>query len=94
MTVQEYKSPIAQLAEVLDGRGYEVNLGKSFGGEACEILADTEGGHVGVRVVDFGRDPVGRVVDIRWVSRNSGNWNFVESAIDAEKLADRVIATL
>jgi hypothetical protein len=41
MTVQEYKSPIAQLAEVLDGRGYEVNLGKSFGGEACEILADT-----------------------------------------------------
>jgi hypothetical protein len=92
--VGEAQPSIAQLAEVLEGRGYEVNLGNGFGGEICEIIADRHGGPVDVKVIDFGRDPAGRPVDIRWVSPKTGKWEFIESPIEAEDLADRIVATL
>lgn len=85
-------TPMESLAAELEERGYRVSLGKSHGGALCRIHEDSDEIAVGVDVVDFGRDPLGREVDIRWVSQ--GGWNSVNSPIDTDELADRIVETL
>jgi hypothetical protein len=85
-------TPMAALASALDDRGYKVSLRKSHGGQACRIHEDADGTAVAVDVVDFGRDPIGREVDIRWVAPDG--WHFIESPLSTNELAKQVIDTL
>jgi hypothetical protein len=85
------ETPIGLFADELRARGFGVELGKSFGGEHCVILDDPDGRPVAVTVIDFGRDPLGRRVDIRWESH--GYAHMCDEEITASALADRVIAT-
>lgn len=84
-------TPIALLADEFAARGYEVELGKNFGGEMCQILADPNGHPIAINVIDFGRDPLGRSVDIRWESH--GQPHFIDTVMETEKLGDRIIET-
>jgi hypothetical protein len=86
------ETPIGELADELRRRGFGVELGKSFGGEHCIILHDADENPIGVTVIDFGRDPLGRKVDVRWESQ--GYAHMCSEEIGAAALARRILATL